>query len=114
VSLAPPVLDVVVPVHNEEGGLESSLRRLHEYLTGSFPYSFRITVAENASTDRIVEVGRRVAAELPGVELLVLPDPGRGRALRAAPRDTGDVLARRAVRLQGDTRGRRRSVAAPG
>jgi hypothetical protein len=30
VSLAPPVLDVVVPVHNEEAGLESSLRRLHE------------------------------------------------------------------------------------
>jgi putative flippase GtrA len=84
VSLAPPVLDVVVPVHNEEAGLEASLRRLHEYLTGSFPYSFRITVAENASTDRTVEVGRRVAAELPGVEMLVLPDPGRGRALRTA------------------------------
>jgi putative flippase GtrA len=80
----PPVLDVVVPVHNEEAGLESSLRRLHDYLTTSFPYSFRITVAENASTDRTVEVGRRVAAELPGVELLVLPDPGRGRALRTA------------------------------
>jgi putative flippase GtrA len=83
-SLGPPVLDVVVPVHNEEAGLESSLRRLHGYLTGSFPYSFRITVAENASTDRTVEVGRRVAAELPGVELLVLPEPGRGRALRTA------------------------------
>jgi putative flippase GtrA len=82
--LAPPVLDVVVPVHNEEAGLESSLRRLHEFLTRSFPYSFRITVAENASTDRTVEVGRRVAAELPGIEVLVLPDPGRGRALRTA------------------------------
>src|SRR5215212_921490 len=45
VSLAPPVLDVVVPVHNEEAGLDSTLRRLHEYLAGSFPYSFRITVA---------------------------------------------------------------------
>jgi putative flippase GtrA len=82
--LAPPVLDVVVPVHNEEAGLESSLRRLHEYLTRWFPYSFRITVAENASTDRTVEVGRRVAAELPGIEVLVLPEPGRGRALRTA------------------------------
>jgi putative flippase GtrA len=82
--LAPPVLDVVVPVHNEEAGLESSLRRLHQYLTSSFPYSFRITVAENASTDRTVEVGRRVAAELPGIDVLVLADPGRGRALRTA------------------------------
>src|SRR4051812_30052231 len=84
VSLTPPVLDVVVPVHNEEAGLEASLRRLHEYLTGSFPYSFRITVAENASIDSTVEVARRVAAELPGIDVLVLPGPGRGRALRTA------------------------------
>ena len=83
VSLAPPALDVVVPVHNEEAGLEPSVRRLHDHLTCSFPYSFRITVAENASTDRTVEAGRRLAAELPGVEMRVLPDPGRGRALRA-------------------------------
>jgi putative flippase GtrA len=83
VSLAPPALDVVVPVHNEEAGLEPSVRRLHDHLICSFPYSFRITVAENASTDRTVEAGRRLAAELPGVEMRVLPDPGRGRALRA-------------------------------
>jgi putative flippase GtrA len=83
-SPPPPVVDVVVPVHNEEAGLESSLRRLHDYLTRSFPYSFRITVAENASTDRTVEVARRVAAELSGVEVLVLSEPGRGRALRTA------------------------------
>src|SRR3954471_14501056 len=83
-SPPPPVVDVVVPVHNEEAGLESALRRLHDYLTRSFPYSFRITVAENASTDRTVEVARRVAAERPGVEVLVLSEPGRGRALRTA------------------------------
>jgi putative flippase GtrA len=65
-------------------GLESSLRHLHDYLTMSFPYSFRITVAENASTDGTVEVARRMAQELPGIELRVLPDPGRGRALRTS------------------------------
>ncbi|TFV91089.1 bifunctional glycosyltransferase family 2/GtrA family protein [Blastococcus sp. CT_GayMR16] len=84
VSLPPPVLDVVVPVHNEQAGLEASLRRLHAHLTDSFPYSFRITVAENASTDGTVEVARRIAAELPGIDVLVLPEPGRGRALRTA------------------------------
>ncbi|MCW2531363.1 MAG: hypothetical protein JWP62_933, partial [Blastococcus sp.] len=83
VSLPPPVLDVVVPVHNEQAGLEASLRRLHAHLT-SLPYPFRITVAENASTDGTVEVARRIATELPGIELLVLPEPGRGRALRTA------------------------------
>jgi putative flippase GtrA len=83
-DLRTPVVDVVVPVHDEEADLEPCLRRLHRYLSTELPYRFRITVAENASTDRTVAVARRVAAELPGVEVLVLPEPGRGRALRTA------------------------------
>src|SRR3954466_6830863 len=79
----PPVLDVVVPVHNEETDLEPCLRRLHAHLS-ALPFPFRITVAENASTDATVEVAHRVAAELPGIEVLVLPEAGRGRALRTA------------------------------
>jgi putative flippase GtrA len=84
VSLPPPVLDVVVPVHNEQRDLQACLRRLHAHLTDACPYSFRITVAENASTDGTAAVARRVADELPGIEVLVLPEPGRGRALRTA------------------------------
>jgi glycosyltransferase involved in cell wall biosynthesis/putative flippase GtrA len=79
----PPVLDVVVPVHNEETDLEPCLRRLHAHLN-ELPFPFRITVAENASTDATVAVATRVAAELPGIEVLVLPEAGRGRALRTA------------------------------
>src|SRR3954466_3342590 len=79
----PPVLDVVVPVHNEETDLEPCLRRLHAHLS-ALPFPFRITVAENASTDGTVAVADRVAAELTGVEVLVLPEAGRGRALRTA------------------------------
>ncbi|RBY74882.1 glycosyltransferase family 2 protein [Geodermatophilus sp. TF02-6] len=79
-----PVLDVVVPVHDEEVDLEPCLRRLHAHLTDALPYPFRITVAENASTDATLEVAHRVAAELPGIEVLALPEPGRGRALRTA------------------------------
>src|SRR3954449_922268 len=79
----PPVLDVVVPVHNEETDLEPCLRRLHAHLS-ALPFPFRITVAENASTDGTAAVAARVAAELTGVEVLVLPEAGRGRALRTA------------------------------
>src|SRR3954469_5541562 len=79
-GLGCPTLDVVVPVHNEEADLEPCLRRLHAHLSG-LPWSFRITVAENASTDGTLEVARRMAAELPGIEVRVLPEPGRGRAL---------------------------------
>jgi putative flippase GtrA len=82
--LPPPVLDVVVPVHNEESALECSLRRLHAHLVNSFPYSFRITVADNGSSDATVRVARAVAAELRDIEVVVLPQPGRGGALRTA------------------------------
>ena len=80
----PPVLDIVIPVHNEERDLEPCVRRLHAYLTDELGYRFRITVAENASTDGTVDVARRLADELSGVRLLALPEPGRGRALRTA------------------------------
>src|SRR3954463_15989471 len=83
-DLRAAVVDVVVPVHDEETDLEPCLRRLHTHLSTQLPYPFRITVAENASTDGTVQVARRVAAELPGIELLALPEPGRGRALRTA------------------------------
>ena len=80
---APPALDVVVPVHNEEEDLAPSVRRLHAHLTGGFPYRFRITIADNASTDGTLAVAERLAAELPGVRAVRLPEKGRGRALHA-------------------------------
>jgi putative flippase GtrA len=78
-----PALDVVVPVFNEEAGLEACLRRLHAHLAAGFPYRFRITVADNASTDGTLAVAHRVAAELPGITVVHLAEKGRGRALRA-------------------------------
>jgi putative flippase GtrA len=81
---AVPALDVVVPVHNEEADLESSVRRLHAHLSAGFPYRFRITVADNASTDGTLATAERLAAELPEVSVTHLAEKGRGRALRAA------------------------------
>jgi putative flippase GtrA len=78
------VLDIVVPVFNEEDDLERSVRRLHTHLADRFPYPFRITVADNASTDATPAIAARLAAELPHVTVLRLEQKGRGRALRAA------------------------------
>jgi putative flippase GtrA len=77
-----PVLDVVVPVYNEEIDLEPCARRLHAYLSAEFPYRFRITVADNASTDSTAEVARRLTTELAGVVSVHLTEKGRGRALK--------------------------------
>ncbi|NGO71682.1 glycosyltransferase [Streptomyces boncukensis] len=77
------VLDVVVPVHNEEAGLEPCVRRLRDFLERNFPYGYRITVADNASTDRTPQIALRLARELPEVTAHRLEEKGRGRALRA-------------------------------
>ncbi|MGP3986792.1 glycosyltransferase [Streptomyces sp. 3N207] len=76
------VLDVVVPVFNEEAALGPCVRRLHTFLTSHFPYDFRITIADNASRDRTEEIARELAAEFESVSLVRLEEKGRGRALR--------------------------------
>ncbi|SDC12053.1 GtrA-like protein [Actinokineospora iranica] len=75
------MLDVVVPVYNEERDLEPSVRRLHAHLDAHFPYRFRITVADNASVDGTWAVAQGLAGELPEVRAVRLEQKGRGRAL---------------------------------
>ncbi|MEV7281921.1 bifunctional glycosyltransferase family 2/GtrA family protein [Streptomyces sp. NPDC093111] len=77
-----PVLDVVIPVFNEERDLERCVLRLHDHLSRTFPYDFRVTVADNASTDSTPDVARALAARLPAVRSVRLEQKGRGRALR--------------------------------
>jgi glycosyltransferase involved in cell wall biosynthesis len=76
-----PLVDVVIPVYNEEADLERSVRRLHAYLNLAFPFPARITIADNASTDGTWPIARRLAHELRGVRAVHLPEKGRGGAL---------------------------------
>src|SRR5215208_1667304 len=77
-------VEIVVPVYDEGAALERSVHRLHRFLSAEFPFTWRIVVADNASTDATPEIAMRLAATLPGVEHLRLERKGRGRALRAA------------------------------
>ncbi|MEU1587810.1 dolichyl-phosphate beta-glucosyltransferase [Micromonospora sp. NPDC005710] len=97
------VLDVVIPVHNEEVDLGPCVRRLHAHLSAHFPYPFQITVADNASVDDTLKVADCLAGELPGVEVLHLDAKGRGRALSAAwSASSAPVLAYMDVDLSTD------------
>ncbi len=82
--VASPVVDVVVPVYNEAAVLETNVRRLHSYLNAGFPYSWRITIADNASTDATSSIAAALATEFAAVRVVRLETKGRGRALRAA------------------------------
>jgi len=79
-----PLVDVVIPVYNEERDLGPSVRRLHDFLATRFPFTAAITIADNASKDGTLAVAQGLAKELPRVRVLHLDAKGRGRALRAA------------------------------
>ncbi len=78
-----PLVDVVIPVLNEQAQLEASVETLRTYLSERFPYRWRIVIADNDSTDETPAIGRRLA-ESSGISYLRLDRRGRGRALRAA------------------------------
>lgn len=102
-ATAAPTLDLVVPVYNEAADLDASIRRLHAFLASSFPFSCRITIADNASTDATRMIAGRLTDELPNVRMLHLLAKGRGRALRAAwTRSDAAVVAYMDVDLSTD------------
>jgi len=79
-----PMVDVVVPVYDEEQVLERSVERLHAYLSEHFPFTWRITIVDNASTDSTWRKAENLAAGLTNVQAIHLDRKGRGLALRTA------------------------------
>jgi putative flippase GtrA len=99
-------VDVVVPVYNEQATLEDSVRRLHDFLSETFPFTWRIVVADNASTDGTPFIAAALADELDGVTHLRLDRKGRGLALREAwSRSHARVVSYMDVDLSTDLRG---------
>ena len=98
-----PTVEIVVPVYNEARALAARIRELHDFLTSSCDFAFRITIADNASTDATLAVARALCGELAGVRVLHLDAKGRGLALRAAwGASDADVLAYMDVDLSTD------------
>ena len=68
-------------MHNEEVALAASVERVHRHLK-RLPYSFRITIADNASLDGTALVAHRLTHEYDEVQAVYLSEKGRGRALK--------------------------------
>ncbi|KAA0024767.1 glycosyltransferase family 2 protein [Antrihabitans cavernicola] len=82
-TVSAPTIDVVIPVYNEEAALDRCVRRLRAHLHSEIPFSSRITIADNASTDSTLAVAHRLTAEFDDVRVVHLDQKGRGRALRS-------------------------------
>jgi glycosyltransferase involved in cell wall biosynthesis len=87
-------VDVVIPVLNEQVALRGSVETLRTFLHEHCPYTWRIVVADNASTDATPQICADLKRDYPGeVDFVRLEQKGRGRALRMAwTQSTADVV----------------------
>ena len=101
-ALETAVVEVVIPVHNEEVALAPAVERLTRHLAG-LPWQWRVTIADNASTDGTALVAHRIAATHDHVRVVTLVEKGRGRALKQVWQASGaDVVAYMDVDLSTD------------
>lgn len=99
-----PSVNIVIPVYNEERELAQSVRTLSDYLDVNLKdFIWRITIADNASTDGTLAVARQLAKQIPQVSVTHLDKKGRGRAVKFVwQKDDADIVAYMDVDLSTD------------
>jgi len=81
-AIARPLIDIVVPVLNEEKILQKSIMTLDEYMAKHLLYRYQITIADNGSQDKTLEIAKNLAKKHRSVQVVSLAERGRGRALK--------------------------------
>lgn len=76
------MVDVVIPVYNEEKILPQSIGTLVAFLREHVRLPWRVLITDNASIDRTQEVSRALTEQYPEVDYIRIPRKGRGGALR--------------------------------
>lgn len=76
------IVEVALPIYNEEQELEKNTLILHNYLKQIYHNDFIITIADNASTDSSPQIANKLVLKYPNIRYFVLPEKGRGRAIK--------------------------------
>ena len=99
----PSTIDIVIPVYNEEQALPRNILILTDFLKSNVINPWQIIIADNASTDSTRSVSEMLCERFSGVKYLYLPQKGRGRALKAAWKEsTADIVSYMDVDLSTD------------
>ena len=87
-------LSVIIPAHNEEGSIETTVRAIHTELVNN-EIDHQILVVNDHSKDRTEEILHSLSADLPGVEYVNNPGHGGyGYAVRVGlEKFSGDCVA---------------------
>jgi glycosyltransferase involved in cell wall biosynthesis len=80
--MSAPLINITVPVLNEEAQLAENVGKLRTFLRGQTRFTWEIVIADNGSTDRTPEIAEELGRQWPEVRTVHLAVKGRGRALR--------------------------------
>jgi glycosyltransferase involved in cell wall biosynthesis len=79
------LVDILLPVYNEEHVLEKSVATLRAFLQKNLAgFQWVISIGDNASTDSTLEKAKQLAARFQDVRALHLDRKGRGRMVKYA------------------------------
>jgi glycosyltransferase involved in cell wall biosynthesis len=88
------LVNVTIPVFNEETRLPQSLPKLHRFVAERCQFKFEVVIADNASTEQTLEVARSLSQAYDAVRVVHLEEKGRGRALkRVWAESKADILS---------------------
>lgn len=77
----PPLLSIIIPAHDEERRLPTSLTQIQAFVEQQ-PYESEILIIENGSHDRTAEVAEAFARDHPSARVLREVRRGKGLAVR--------------------------------
>jgi glycosyltransferase involved in cell wall biosynthesis len=76
------LVNVTIPVFNEESRLKLSIPKLYEFLSERCRFKCEIVIADNASTDRTLEIAHVFSQSHSDVRVVHIDQRGRGRAVK--------------------------------
>lgn len=101
----PPVVNLTLPVYNEEAQLERHVEIIHEVVGKEFGDKCEIVIANNGSTDSTLDLARALARRLQGIRVIDIMKKGRGAALQESWRSSScQVLSYVDIDLSTDMR----------
>jgi len=97
-------VEIVIPIYNEEEELKENIAKLHSFAKRKLNFcDWRITIADNASTDKSLSIAQKLAGDKDRLGYMHLDQKGRGRAVKRAWRESkADILVYMDVDLSTD------------
>lgn len=98
------LVDILLPVYNEEHILEKSITTLRQFLQDNVDdFDWVITVGDNASTDNTLQVAEELSEKYDDVRVFHLDQKGRGRMVKYAwDKSEADILTYMDIDLSTD------------